>query len=151
MTARPDTPLARKLGIGCGHRVAWRRAPEHFPKLLELGPAVIVDHGCTAPRSYDVVVAFVPDLAALAGVVARFRPLLKWTGGLWLAWPKRSSPLASDVRDSDVRRAGLSEGLVDNKVCAIDEDWSALRFVHRREDRPAEHGPPRRRKRPPSP
>lgn len=138
MTTYADTPLSKKLGIARGHRIGWRQAPDSFPEALKLDPAVVVDHSLAGPRSYDVVVAFVPDLAALAGLVERLRPLLKWTGGLWLAWPKRSSPLASDVRDSDVRRAGLEGGLVDNKVCAIDDDWSALRFVHRREDRPTE-------------
>jgi len=138
VTVYTDTPLSKKLGIARSHRVGWRQAPDGFAEALKLDPAVVVDHRLEAPGSYDVVVAFVRDLAALAGLVGQLRPLLKWTGGLWLAWPKRSSPLASDVRDSDVRRAGLEDGLVDNKVCAIDADWSALRFVHRREARPPE-------------
>ena len=57
-------------------------------------------------------------------------------GGLWMAWPKQSSPLATDLREGHVRAYGLSRGLVDNKICAIDEDWSGLRFVVRKENRP---------------
>ena len=57
-------------------------------------------------------------------------------GGLWVAWPKQSSPMASELRESHVRSHGLSTGLVDNKICAIDDDWSGLRFVVRKEDRP---------------
>ena len=88
------------------------------------------------PRGHDVIVAFAPDLAGLGGLVSRLEPFLDWAGGLWISWPKRSSPLASDIIESDVRASGLSVGLVDNKICAIDEDWSGLRFVHRKENRP---------------
>ncbi len=137
MAGYSGTRLAKKLGVQPGGRVGWRRAPEGFEAALQLEPSVVVDHSFAEPRRYDVIIVFVPNLAALDGLALRFKPLLKWTGGLWLAWPKRSSSLASDVRDSDVRRTGLEAGLVDNKVCAIDEDWSGLRFVHRKKDRPA--------------
>jgi hypothetical protein len=63
-------------------------------------------------------------------------PRLQPAGGLWVAWPKQSSSLATDLRESHVRSYGLSTGLVDNKICAIDEDWSGLRFVVRKENRP---------------
>ena len=137
MAGYSGTPLAKKLGIKEGHRIGWDRAPSGFTALVDPGPAVVVDHVFTGGRCYDVVVAFVPQLEALPGTVARFRPLLKWSGGLWLAWPKLSGSLASDIRESDVRRVGLEGGLVDNKICAIDEDWSGLRFVFRKKDRPA--------------
>jgi len=130
------TPLTKKLGIQEGHRVGWYGAPPDFAASLDLPPSVIADFGLRSERSYDVVIAFVDEAAALARAVERFRPLLKWSGGLWLAWPKQSSPLAGELRDSSVRRAGLEAGLVDNKVCAIDSDWSGLRFVWRKSDRP---------------
>ena len=137
MAGYSGTPLGRKLGIGEGHRVGWEGAPEGFADLVDAGPSVIVDLGLSEERSYDVIVAFLPARAALRGVVARLAPLLRWRGGLWLAWPKLSGALASDIREADVRREGLEGGLVDNKICAIDENWSGLRFVYRVVDRPA--------------
>ena len=137
MTGYSGTPLARKLGIGEGHRVGWEGAPEGFAALVDADPSVIVDPGLAKRRGYDVIVAFLPARAALPATVARLSPLLKWSGGLWLAWPKLSGALAGDIREADVRRAGLEAGLVDNRICAIDEDWSGLRFVYRKADRPA--------------
>ena len=67
---------------------------------------------------------------------ARGQDLLDPFGGLWISWPKQSSPLATDLKEGHVREHGLSTGLVDNKVCAIDADWSGLRFVVRKENRP---------------
>jgi len=64
------------------------------------------------------------------------RAALEPDGGLWLAWPKRASGVASELEEAEVRALGLATGLVDNKVCAIDETWSGLRFVYRRVDRP---------------
>lgn len=136
MAGYSGTPLAGKLGIRQGHRVGWEGAPPRFAESVDLGPSVIVDLGFPGGRSYDVIVAFLPDLAALPGAVPRLAPLLKWNGGLWLAWPKLSGALASDIREADIRRAGLDAGLVDNKICAIDENWSGLRFVYRKQDRP---------------
>lgn len=136
MAGYSKTPLASKLGIGEGHRVGWEGAPAGFHELVDAPPSVIVDPGLSDRRSYDVIVAFLPVRAALPGVIDRLSPLLKWNGGLWLAWPKLSGALASDIREADIRRAGLDGGLVDNKTCAIDEDWSGLRFVYRRTDRP---------------
>lgn len=130
------TPLAKKLGIRDGHMVGWDAAPRGFAEGLDLGPAVRTSREFGGGRRFDVIVAFVRDRAALEGTAERFAPSLKWSGGLWLAWPKKRSPLATDVRDSHVRRAGLEAGLVDNKVCAVDDDWSALRFVYRKVDRP---------------
>lgn len=61
-------------------------------------------------------------------------------GGLWIAWPKRTSNVATDLREAVVRECGLAHGLVDNKVCAVDDVWSGLRFVYRLSDRPARNG-----------
>lgn len=139
------TPLSRKLGIKPGQRVATLGAPPHFPSLLDHVPAgvdLVADPappgeaGAPGSRAWDVVVAFAPDRAALAERLPVAVSLVTWSGGLWVAWPKGSSPLASDLNREGVREAGLETGLVDHKVCAIDEDWSGLRFVHRVENRP---------------
>lgn len=135
MVGYASTPLARKLGIRSGCRVGWAGAPAGFAALLDLSPSVVVDLELDQVRGYDVIVAFVADFDALGRALERFPGRLKWDGGLWIAWPKRGSPLAGELRASDVRRAGLAAGLVDNKVCAVDQDWSGLRFVYRKADR----------------
>ncbi|NNM33539.1 MAG: DUF3052 domain-containing protein [Gemmatimonadetes bacterium] len=136
MAGYSGTPLPKKLGIKEGGRISTVGAPDGFLDSLELPPSVAVDESPADERAYDVLVAFAPDLAALEGLVGRLSGYITWSGGLWIAWPKRASSLASDIVESDVRAAGLAEGLVDNKICAVDSDWSGLRFVHRRENRP---------------
>jgi hypothetical protein len=86
-------------------------------------------------------VAFVTSEPELTARFARGQSLLHPYGGLWLAWPKRSSPLATALKEAHVREHGLSTGLVDNKICAIDEDWSGLRFVVRKDNRPPRRKP----------
>lgn len=131
------TPLAKKLGIKEGHRVAVAAAPDHFPELLEPLPSgVRLLDLVKGVDPYDVLVVFVTSMEELAERFAEAMPLLDPFGGLWVAWPKQSSPLATALKGDHVRAHGLSTGLVDNKVCAIDEDWSGLRFVVRRENRP---------------
>ena len=131
------TPLAKKLGIAEGDLVAALGAPSHFADLLEPLPRGVTLRGDLRARApHDVLVAFVRDARELRERYAKALARLDPHGGLWIAWPKQSSPLATDLRESDVRAHGLSSGLVDNKICAIDEDWSGLCFVVRTRDRP---------------
>lgn len=150
------TPLARKLGIREGHRVLLAGAPSGLAESLEPLPAAtdVVSSGRVEPRSdgegvavvedpdglprerFDVVLLFCPDAAALHERFASTVSRIRWTGGLWACWPKKSSDLYVDLAREEVRKVGLATGLVDNKVCAVDEDWSGLRFVVRTEDRP---------------
>jgi hypothetical protein len=132
--------------------VAVLHDPGHAAALLAGSPAdVTVAFDPPIPprpvrdgaETFDVVVCFVDrgeDLASRFRAAAR---LISWAGGLWVSWPKMSSPLFVDLREGTIRAFGLDEGLVDNKVCAVDGDWSGLRFVIRREDRPV---PPARRR-----
>jgi hypothetical protein len=104
--------------------------------LLDPLPArVRLSSGLRRRGAFDVLIAFVRTAAQLAERFDRARSRLETDGGLWVSWPKQSSPLATELRESDVRAYGLSTGLVDNKICAIDEDWSGLRFVVRLRDR----------------
>lgn len=131
------TPLPKKLGIKEGHLVAAMSAPSGFDATLGALPSgVRVRSGLRGNGPFDVIVAFVRSEAELVDRFDRARRKLAIAGGLWVAWPKQSSPLATDLRESHVRGYGLSTGLVDNKVCAIDDDWSGLRFVVRTKDRP---------------
>ncbi len=128
-------PLARKLGIGPCARVALPGAPAGFHnQLAPLPDAVRIKRRTTAPL--DVVVAFFTREAALAGELERLGRTVFPDGGLWIAWPKRASGVPTDLTEDRVRALGLGSGLVDNKVCAIDETWSGLRLVHRLRDRP---------------
>ena len=130
------TPLPRKLGIKPGARLALIGAPEAFDRTLgELPDGVRV--GRTARGPLDVVVAFFSHRAALERRLPALRSALDLAGGLWVAWPKRASGVATDLTEGAVREVGLASGLVDNKVCAIDEVWSGLRFVYRLSDRSA--------------
>ena len=125
------TPLHRKLGIKPGHRVLLAHAPRGFE--VEGSPAPTrrrADSG-----TYDVQLVFVPDRAALTERFAAGQARMTTDGALWIAWPKRASGVATDLTDDVVRAHGLDAGLVDTKVCAVDETWSAQRFVVRLRDR----------------
>lgn len=90
-----------------------------------------------AKGSFDVIVAFFEHAADFETALPKLEPLLEQTGGLWIAWPKRASGVATDMTEDVVRKHALPRGLVDNKVCAIDATWSGLRLVIRVENRRA--------------
>jgi len=126
------TPLPQKLGIKEGHRVAFPGAPENFPKTL--GP---LPSGVTiAKDDLDVVVQFVREMRNLEELLPPSARRIKPNGGLWIAWPKKASGVETDLTENRIRDLALAAGLVDNKVCAIDETWSGLRLVYRLKDRP---------------
>lgn len=129
------TPLPTKLGIKEGHRVAVLDAPEGFALALPTGATLQRGLGgrAKAPPLLDVIVAFVQRRAALVRQIDACRPRMQQTGGLWIAWPKKSSGVATDLVEDAIREVALPTGLVDNKVCAIDATWSGLRLVIRRE------------------
>jgi hypothetical protein len=129
------TPLPRKLGIRDGSRVLLVEAPDGFLAMLGELPRG-VELAVAGGRELDVVVAFVSELASLRSQFAGLAAALAPAGGLWVAWPKRASGVATDVDENRVREIGLEAGLVDNKVCAIDATWSGLRFVRRLRDGP---------------
>jgi len=130
------TPLPRKLGIRAGSRVLLAGAPAGLPGALGELPAG-VELVAAGAAELDVAVLFADGEAALRTQFADLAVALSAAGGLWIAWPKRSSGVATDLDENVVRAVGLEAGLVDNKVCAIDATWSALRFVRRLRDRPA--------------
>ena len=160
MAGYSGTPLPQKLGIKPRCRLGLAKAPEKFAaSLTPLPDAVTITDAARGKGPFDVVVAFVTSPADLDGAFARLAPKLAQAGGLWIAWPKKSSGMATLLDEDVVRRTGLAtERLVDNKVCAIDLNgnpervpkpsrdgrrsakpsvlhasttWSALRFVVR--------------------
>jgi hypothetical protein len=137
MAGYSGTPLPQKLGIKPGHAVALVDAPQGFAKTLgPMPPGVTATSGLAGRGALDVVVTFVTTKRALGAAVAKARPRLTPAGGLWVAWPKRTSGVTTDLDENVVRETFLASGLVDNKVCAIDETWSGLRGVIRLADRP---------------
>jgi hypothetical protein len=128
------TPLPRKLGIKPGARVAFRSAPPEFAAAL--GPLDDVHVKRRAVGPLDVLVAFFVRAAELDARLEALAKAIYPDGGLWIAWPKRASGVPTDLTGNVVRELALAIGLVDNKVCAIDETWSGLRIVHRLRDRP---------------
>ncbi len=124
------TPLVKKLGIKPGMRVVFVRDPKHFASLLGPLPED-VRLLSRAGRDMDYVHLFVREQADLERRLANLEPRLARDGTLWISWPKKTSPLAKDLSGNGVRALGLAAGLVDVKVCAVDEDWSGLKFVRR--------------------
>src|SRR5512139_2942186 len=131
MAGYSGTPLVQKLGIQAGHKVVLVGAPTGF----ELGPLptdASVGKRLTG-HEYDVLVVFVKKREDLVKHIASCRPRMAQGGGLWIAWPKKSSGVPTDIVEDTIRDVALPTGLVDNKVCAIDETWSGLRLVIRKQ------------------
>ncbi|MCY4028137.1 MAG: hypothetical protein OXH75_17715 [Acidobacteria bacterium] len=124
------TPLPRKLGIKAGSRVVLVRPPAGFPDLLQPLPSDVVLRTTNRGRR-DITLWFTRSRRELERGAARMTRAAE-AGRLWILWPKKSSPLAADHTERDVRRVGIGAGLVDFKVCAVDADWSGLAFVRRR-------------------
>ncbi|HET6978139.1 MAG TPA: hypothetical protein VFI24_17540 [Pyrinomonadaceae bacterium] len=135
MAGYSGTPLAKKIGIKESSRVALVNAPKDFqfePKELP------EDVGFLKPtsKSLDIILFFVTTERALAKDFAKLAARLNANGMIWIAWPKKSSGVATDLSFERVQRIGLDAGLVDVKICAVDETWSGLKFVYRLKDRP---------------
>jgi len=126
------TPLPRKLGIRPGHRVLLLGAPVGF-EVGELPDGVRVAR--RARGRADVIVSFHTARADLARRMPVLRALMEPAAGLWIAWPKRASKVATDLTEDVVRELSLANVLVDNKVAALDTTWSGLRLVIRLRDR----------------
>ena len=122
------TPLVRKLGIKPATRLALVGAPDGFVAMLDGMPESVQVLARVSGRP-ELVVWFV---ASRLGLERRIPAIARQMGqGLWIAWPKKSSGVASDLTEDVVRAAGLAHGLVDYKVCAIDGTWSGLKFARR--------------------
>ena len=133
MAGYSGTPLVRKLGIKADSRLLLLHAPEGFT--IEDLPAGVKPHTRPAGAAYDTILLFCAAKAALTTGFSAAAARLTVAGGLWVCWPKKSSGMKTDLTDNDVRTFGLGAGLVDVKVCAVDETWSGLRFVRRVSDR----------------
>lgn len=132
MAGYSGTPLVKKLGINSGARMALVNAPQGFAQELgKLPPGVKK----TSDGTLDFVLLFAKDGAAMKKHLNGLARHLEAAGMLWVAWPKKASGVATDLTENVVREAALPMGLVDVKVCAVNEVWSGLKLVVRKEHR----------------
>jgi hypothetical protein len=135
MAGYSGTPLPKKLNIKDGTRLLLVREPPDFGETLGDMPGNITL--AANGEKADVIVCFADSVDDVATHLADLKPRLDWAGGLWFAWRKQRPGFRPTLDENTIREAGLAAGLVDNKVCAIDDEWSGLRFVWRIQDRPA--------------
>jgi hypothetical protein len=126
------TPLVKKIGIKPGHRVALVDEPFGFKNdLLDMPPDVhfVSANGSSKQATLDVVLFFMKSRASLEKHLPKLKSKIAQNGMIWTAWPKRASGVETDLDENIIRDSGLALGLVDVKVCAINEVWSGLKFV----------------------
>jgi len=127
------TPLVTKLGIKAGFNIAFVNAPVDFFAELNLRQEIKVNSRSGKPL--DFVLLFVKSESDLKKKFAQYAAQLAPAGMIWVAWPKKSSGVATDLSFTNVQSVGLAAGLVDTKICAVNEVWSGLKFVFRLKDR----------------
>jgi hypothetical protein len=127
MAGYSNMPLAKKLGVKDGDALWLRHAPSAFQ--IDRPPNTTLRRRRSA--RVDIIVAFFTRSADLASEIEDLATVIFPSASLWIAWPKRASGISTDLADTVVRDLALPLGLVDNKVCAIDETWSGLRVVWR--------------------
>jgi hypothetical protein len=134
MAGTSGKPLSQKLGLKPGFRIFADGAPADYRKIVGEWPhgAIIV---ARAFAPLDVVHVFAAEAKGLPAKLMRYRKAIAPDGMIWVSWPKRTSGVATDLSDVVVRDLALPLGLVDIKVCAIDEVWSGLKFVIPKEQR----------------
>lgn len=134
MAGYSGTPLPKKLGIKDGFRILRTGMPVEVRAELKeaLAGCKVVSNGSGA---LEFAIIFVKTQAELKRQFSKVAKQLAPAGMLWVSWPKKSSGVTTDINENDVRRIGLEAGLVDVKVCAVNEVWSGLKFVIRLKDR----------------
>jgi hypothetical protein len=136
MAGYSGTPLLKKLGIKDGHRVLLRNAPSGLPEAL--APfAEARKRAHPSADKIDVAVLFAGSVAEYKTGFAQLFPQLHPDGALWIAWPKKASGIPTDLTENLIRDHALTTAFVDVKVCAIDDTWSGLKLVVRKERRAA--------------
>jgi Protein of unknown function (DUF3052) len=133
MAGYSGTPLVKKLGIKPGSNIALVNAPPNYAKNLDLPEGVIINSRSVKPL--DFVQLFVKSEKDLKTSFSQYAARLNANGMIWVSWPKKTSAVSTDLSENLIRDIGLSAGLVDVKVCAVNEVWSGLKFVFRLKDR----------------
>ena len=134
-TGYSGTPLSKKLGYKAGLRICTPGAPSNYRKLLAPLPDGI-EFQARVAKTTDVVHLFTTSKAELAKNLLSWLKVLGPDAAIWVSWPKKTSKVATDITEDTIREVALPMGLVDIKVCAVDETWSGLKLVLRKELRP---------------
>jgi len=129
-----ETPLVKKLGIKAHHKVYLQNAPANYLALLGELPETVVFPDSLREKA-DVIHVFVKNVAELEAALFELRDKIVRNGAIWVSWYKKASKIPTDVTEDVIRATALALGLVDVKVCAVDEKWSALKLVIRLENR----------------
>lgn len=135
MAGYSTNPLWKKLGLKEGFQCFLFNAPENYFDLLEYTPHETSWDDVMKTTSYDFIHVFVTELETLNGNWGAWKKCLSKEGMMWISWPKGTSKIKTNVNGNLVREIGLKGGLVDIKVCAVDENWSGLKFMYRKKDR----------------
>lgn len=130
-----NTTLIKKLGIKAGFSVLLVHEPIYYYELLGTLPEGVRLVGKGIGNAVDFIHFFAKNRETLNRHFPVLKAKLKKNGQIWVSWIKTTSQLQTDIRENDVRNLGLELGLVDVKICAIDSDWSGLKFVYRKQDR----------------
>lgn len=133
MAGYSSTPLAKKLGYKPGLSVHVHQPPAGYVALLSLDDPEAINWSQDAPKGIQLIHAFTTRFAELQKLLPLYRKHVARDGAVWISWPKKSSKVATDITEDRVREAALPLGLVDIKVCAVDEIWSGLKLVIRKE------------------
>lgn len=134
MAGYSGTPLAKKLGIKEGHRLAFVGEPKDYRRTLGELPRD-TSWADRLSGTFDLIQLFATSRSDLKRGFSRAQEHLAPHGALWVSWPKQSSGVNTNLNENVVRQIGLALGLVDIKVCAVDDTWSGLKFVYRLKDR----------------
>ncbi len=132
MAGYSGTPLAKKLGLTEGSSVVLKGAPSPYLSLLEPLPHGVT-FGARVSKAVDIIHVFSARRAELQKLLASYREQIKPNGMVWVSWPKKSAKIPTDLTEDAIREIALPLGFVDVKVCAIDDVWSGLKLVIRRE------------------
>ncbi|HEV7797371.1 MAG TPA: hypothetical protein VGO73_04390 [Pyrinomonadaceae bacterium] len=135
MAGYSGTPLAKKLGFREDFRVALANPPPEFQRELDPLPNDVQIIAGPLTKGLDLILFFAESQQTLKKEFPGLRRKLAENGMLWIAWPKKASGVATDLSENSIRCIGLNAGLVDVKVCAINDVWSGLKFVYRLKDR----------------
>lgn len=133
MAGYSTTPLAKKLGYKPGQTVHLHHAPANYSTMLALDDPKAFTWLKEPKAGVQLIHAFTVEFAELSKLLALYRKRLAPDGALWISWPKKAAKVPTDITEDRVREACLPLGLVDIKVCAVDDVWSGLKLVTRKE------------------
>ena len=140
MAGYSGTPLAKKLGFKEGFRAGFLNPPKGFQQELGSLPSGVKISVARLPKPLDLILFFADSQQVLKREFPKLARRLEQNGMLWIAWRKKASGVATDLSENGVRKIGLDAGLVDVKVCAVNDVWSGLKFVYRLADRKSRPG-----------